>query len=159
MCGLGYFEGRTKVARRSHEQLLKVAWSSRAPSFWRSFGPGFTCRFFCWFHTKNTLVRIIGLRPLVLTRDSFELRSHSFHFCFYFEAEGRVAALRAASRKSFGLSVQDINGLRPFISFRANGPKDHLRYRKMVRRTILLLRAYKVSIHGHFICDTLLLFW
>ena len=81
------------------------------------------------------------------------------YFGFYFEAEGRVAALRAASRKSFGLSVQDINARRAFISFRANGPSDHLRYRKMVRRTILLLRAYKVSIHGHFICDTLLLFW
>ena len=91
---------------------------------------------------------------LGLTRES--LTSFTPTLGFYFEAEGRVAALRAASRKSFGLSVQDINGRRPFISFRANGPKDHLRYRNMVRRTILLLRAYKGSIHGPFICDTML---
>ena len=145
-----------------------VAWSTSLKSGPRASILGWISQDFLGCFCIGFLLSsdLVSISRIFTLRRFISLRSISLAFAFarfprsflwiYFEAEGRVAALRAASRKSFGLSVQDINGRRPFISFRANGPKDHLRYRNMVRRTILLLRAYKGSIHGPFICDTML---
>ena len=127
------------------DQATRLLWTARACFGWAILGvlrTGFYLRFSVLFSAEKHPREQAGRRPDYSRGTPSALRTsvvvHAYFFLICFEAEGRVAALRAASRRSFGPSVQNKRSKGPFILKSIMGPSDPLCDYHKVRRTLLL---------------------